>query len=233
MRHRLVLVAAVAMLGGLTLSGCQRDPAVAARVDGEVITEAQVDQIFNDSPPQTLASASPTSGPAAPSGSAGITRADVVKTLVLDKLCENLRAKEQFRVAAVTPDQIAARDNVAATSPYAIQEAKTESCVSGAVATATPAKPTDEEVIDIYNRAKAAGIVDKPLSEIKEGLSADSGVQQYIGLKHALDRVIKSGSIELNPRYRGLDFALNDLGTGIPLIVSTMGGHGSDAIQPS
>src|SRR5215470_4227676 len=102
MRSRLALLAVVA-LAGLALTACQRDPSIAATVGSDKITEDQVDAIIADAQhnrptpsPAVSPGASPSPSPAPSLGPVQINRADVVRYLVLDKMCAADQARRHF-----------------------------------------------------------------------------------------------------------------------------------------
>src|SRR5690349_12166780 len=101
MRSRPALLA-VAALAGLALTACQpRDPSVAASVGSDKITESEVDAVLADAQ-QNRPAASPPASPSPGEQSASLSpvaidRADVVRYLVLDKLCAADQARRHFQ----------------------------------------------------------------------------------------------------------------------------------------
>src|SRR5262245_45779171 len=97
MRSRLALIA-VAVLAGLALSACQRDPSIAATVGSDKITEDQVDAILADAEHNRPAPPTPSPGSTSPAplGPVQIDRADVVRYLVLDKMCAADQERRHF-----------------------------------------------------------------------------------------------------------------------------------------
>src|SRR5215471_12331337 len=119
MRSRLALIA-VAALAALALSACQRDPSIAATVGSDKITEDQVDAILADVQHNRPAPAAPTPAPGNPSpspaplGPVQIDRADVVRYLVLDKMCTADQERRHF--ASGQGDDIAVRKEISPNS---------------------------------------------------------------------------------------------------------------------
>jgi len=238
-------VVAVLTLGaGLAVTGCQSDPGVAAYVGSENITEAQVDQIFDNAQaikaeeaakraaatPQPSAQPQATPAPFASASEVKPSRSDVVTTLVLAKVCADLQSTQGFASTDITPDQIAAVDQVPPTSDYARERAKMYSCLAGIPVTSATA-PTDAELQEIYERAKAMGLVEVPLSQIKDQLAADAGLQQAVAVNRTLTKMVNDGDVRVNPRYRPMEFTVSDLGSGAPLVVLQMGEPASDAVR--
>ena len=208
MRRRLALVAAVAVLGGLALAGCQRDPdgrrPRRRRGDHPDQVDADVQRLGaggdrGGEPGDRSRSRRPRRRPA-------ITRADVVKYAgAWQALRQPLRAKADFRVAEITPraDRRAGRRR----RRFAVRQAgrrQTESCLSGAVATASPAT-ADRRRGPRHLPPGQGGRRSwrSRSSEVKDGISAASEVQQCIGRQaRRWTGSSAPASIELNPRYR-------------------------------
>ncbi len=230
--------AAVALLTlGLVASGCQSDPEVAAYVGSESITEAQVDQVYNNAQALKREAGAPTPAPtqASPEPYASAmeskpSRSDVVTTLVLTRVCADLQARQGFPSTEISPEQIAAVDQVPASSDYARERAKMYSCLAGVPVTSA-ATPTDAELQDIYDRAKAKQLVTVPLSQIRDQLAADTGLQQAVAVNRVLTQMVAEGDVRVNPRYRPMEFTVSDLGSGEPLVVLEMGEPASDAVR--
>src|SRR5262245_5347757 len=132
MRSRLALVA-VAALAGLALSACQRDPSIAATVGPEKITEDQVSAVLADAEHNRPAPATPSAqNPSpAPPGPLRIDRADVVRFLVLDKMCTADQERRHF--ASGEPVDVAELEGISPDSQYAKLFAHMTACLNGAV----------------------------------------------------------------------------------------------------
>jgi hypothetical protein len=213
--------AAVLVLGAaLALVGCADDPDVAAYVGDERLAESEVDRLIADA----TAKAAGRQGVGAPS------RSDVVITHVLGRLCADRQAKDGFPGREVTVAQISEIDSVPADSGYAQLRASTYTCLSG-MPVANAVLPTDADLQDIYDRAVSKGLLDVPLSEIRDQLAADPSVQQAIAVKRMLTDLVDAGDVRVNPRYRPMEFRVSDLQTGQALIVAVVGEPGSDAVR--
>jgi hypothetical protein len=225
--RRYALLAALTLGAGLALTGCRSDPAVAAYVGGDTITEAQVDALIADAHAagkQTPAAASPGTQ------ASQLSRSSVVTILVLGKVCDQLKAKQHFTPQPIGAERAGQIGGVPATSKYALELDKTYSCLS-AVPIPPNAQPTDAEIRDIYDRAKAKGLVNAPYDQIKAQIAGDQTVQQAIAVNRTLDSMVSDGDVRVNPRYRPMEFTISDLGTNEPLVVLTMGEPASDAVR--
>jgi hypothetical protein len=235
--RRVVAVVAFALVGGLTLAGCRTDPAVAAYVGSETITEAQVDQVLAElpaAPPSPSAGEAPrTEASRTEASPPRVDRSDVLSQMVLGRACEALRAQRGFTGAPVTPERVAEAAGVPAASQYAKERSTAQSCLSAAINLMldTVGGPTDADLRDIYDRAKAKGLVEVPLETIKDRMAADAQVRQAVAAKQIIAQIVADGRVSVNPRYRPMEFVLSDLGTGAPLVVAVLGEPGSDAVR--
>jgi hypothetical protein len=245
MRSRLALLA-VAALAGLALSACQpRDPSVAASVGSDKITESQVDAVLADAQqnrPVTAPSASPAPGEpspgepsASPLGPVAIDRADVVRYLVLDKMCTADQARRHFASQEGGQTQeVADSLQISPNSQFAKLVGHMSACLAGETANVAPVTPTDDEVSEVYDRAVAGGIQ----VPSKEELKADENVQHAIAIKRTLQDQAKVQGVSVNPRYRALEVTLlngqkevNGQAVAVPVVVATLG-QPTDAIEP-
>jgi hypothetical protein len=236
MRLRAVFFAATAVLGAFTLSACKNDPAVAAYIAGTTITEVQVDQMINASPhvkpvPQQQSDGTTATPPALPP----LTRSQVVTSLVLGKLCTGAQAAANFADGSITPEQAGANSQVSPSSPFAIQDAKTLSCLTGYLGSVQPIKPSEAQARDIYDRAKAgspAGIA--AYDDIKDQILTDQNFAQALGAKQSLEKLAGADDLTVNPRYRPLLYPVSsftsDSGARVALVVATIG-QDTDAVR--
>jgi hypothetical protein len=206
---------------GLILAGCRSSPTVAAYVGGSSITEAQVDGV--------LANARAALG--AEPGTQPPGRSAVVTTLVLDKVCHAEQAKRGFSPNPIGVEQIKQLEKVPADSDYARARSSVYSCLAGVPIPDTGTQPSDAELRDIYDRAKAKGLVRVPFEQIREQLAADPGVQQALAVNRELTSLVQHGDVTVNPRYRPMEFPISDLGSGQTLIVLPVGEPPSDAVH--
>jgi hypothetical protein len=248
MRSRLALLA-VAALAGLALTACQRDPSVAATVGSDKITEAQVDAIIADAQhnrpnPATAspspeaspgASPAPSPAPAAPLGPVQINRADVVRYLVLDKMCAADQARRHF--ANGQPADISEVKQISPDSEYNKLFAHMTACLNGLVTGIAPVTPTDAEAREIYDRAAAQGLDVPAFDQVKDQLVQSQEVQQRIAIKRTLEDQSKAQNVSVSPRYRPIEFGLLPSSSDEPipfegpqLLVATIG-QPTDAIQ--
>jgi hypothetical protein len=245
--RRFVTVAALTLCIGPALAACRSEPGVAAYVGSDKITESQIDGLIanaaaaadTDNAANLKAKVESLRNSGQPTDGVTLTeteltkapsRLQVVTAFVLQEVCGNLRETEHFADKPVTVEQVAQGQHVSARSEYAQTAAKAYGCLNGVPVTGG-ATPTDAEIQDIYDRAKAQGIVNVPLSQIQSQLKADSSVQQALALNRAFTKMVNDGDVSVSPRYRPIELTVSDLGTGKPLIVLTLGEPASGAVR--
>jgi hypothetical protein len=239
MRSRLALLA-VAALAGLALSACQRDPSIAATVGSDKITEDQVDAVLADVQHNRPAPPAPSPGAPTPSPSAlgpvPIDRADVVRYLVLDKMCAADQERRHFPSGEGA--DISELKGISPNSQYAKVFMSMTACLNGEIAGIAPVTPSEAEVREIYDRAKAQGIDVPAYDTVKDQLKDNDQVKQRIAIKRTLEDQARAQNVFINPRYRPVEVGLlpSDSSQPLPfegpqLLVATLG-QSTDAIQP-
>ncbi|WP_344075634.1 hypothetical protein [Luedemannella helvata] len=236
MQHvrRLAPIVGVVLLGGVVLAGCRSQPDVAAYVGTDRITEAQVDdlldQIAAKQAPATPAASPGVEAPQAPR----VSRTEVVTTLVLQRVCEQLKAKG-LTPTPITPAQIEQAEGVPADTAYAQARASVWSCVLGAQG-AEGFKPTDEELLALYNKAVAEGAFDPaqaPFDAVKGELASNQQVLAALAKNRVLTEAAAAADVTVNPRYRPLEFPVFGLQNGATLISVTVGEAALNAVTPA
>jgi len=214
-------MAALALLGALGLAGCRAQPTVAAYVNQAKITEKQVDDMVADA--KAKAATPEEQGTQAPG------RGDVVSTIVLNQLCDEVQRQQGFNKPPVSTEQIKQSEGTPSNSEFAKIRANLWSCLSG-VPVGTQ-EPTDAELREIYDLAKAAGAVDVPYEDIRAQLAADQSVRQALAIDRTLTEAAKAKDITVNPRYRPLMFPVFTLQSGDAIVSIPMGELGSGAVR--
>ncbi len=218
--RRVLAAAALTVCAGLALTGCRSQPGVAAYVGNETLTEAQVDAVVDNATslvPQSEGSHAP-------------TRSEVVETFVLTQTCERLRAEQGFALTAVSAAEVAQAQQVPAGSTYAQDRARMYSCLGG-VKFPDQTKPTEAEARDIYDRALKGGLNVGDWSEARDLIINDAQLAQTVPVARELTKMVAAGDVTVNPRYRPMEFVLDDLSSGVGLVVVPLGEPGSDAVR--
>jgi hypothetical protein len=211
------------LVAGIALTGCRTQVGTAAFVGNDRLTESDVDAIIAD------ANGKVSEGTHAPS------RSGVVTVFVLSKTCEKAQAERKFESTSVDPASVASQLQVPADSTFAQNYARMQGCIAGLAdqenkTNPNPAAPTDAEVHDIISRAQAAGI-DVTFESVAPQLKADAGVRQSVEISRVFTKMVQDGNVTVSPRYRPLALTIDDLGSGVPLIVVPLGEGASDAVR--
>jgi hypothetical protein len=217
--QRVRAAVALVLAGSLLLTGCRDDPAVAAYVGSEQITEARIDQLVEG----VEVAARDNKDLQLPNRSA------VLMTVVLDKICRDRQEREKFADRPLSPQeqqQIAPVANV----EYFTIRLNTFSCMNG-IPNPPGVTPTDAEVRDIYDRAAALGLINAPYDEVKERIAALEEVPPAIATKRMVTDMVAAADVRVNPRYRPMEFVVSALGSGQPLVVAVVGDTGSDVVR--
>jgi len=243
---RRVVLVAVLLLAGPALSACREDPDVAGYIGSEVITPAQVDEIYDDAvakfraqakveqdaaAQQAIQAGQPTPTPSPiPQRPQTPTRAQVLATLVIGKVCAQLQAKEGFTINAISPDALGQNEHLV-NSRYLQERTKALACLSSRIGDAALVEPTDAELLDAYKRAVADGIELDPFDAIKEDLRADESLRRTIAVKREIEEISAASDIVINPRYRPAEFPVSVLQSGVPVIAAVIGDADSGAVR--
>jgi hypothetical protein len=243
--RRVALVAAL-LLVGTGLSACRENPDVAGYLGSEVITPAQVDEIYDDAVAKyqeqakleqdTAAQQAAQAGQPTPSPSPiaarpnSPTRAAVLATILIGKVCTRLQAQEGFAVTPISPDALGQNEHLP-NSRYLQERAKTLSCLNSRIGDAAQVDPTDAELLDAYSRAVADGIELDPFDDIKEDLRADETLRRTIAIKREIESISAASDIVINPRYRPAEFPISVLQSGVPVIAAVIGESDTGAVR--
>jgi hypothetical protein len=243
---RRVVLVAVLLLAGPALSACREDPDVAGYLGAELITPAQVNEIYDDAVAKYQTQAKleqdtavqqakqagqpvPTPSPIAAHPKTP-TRAEVLATMVIGRRCAQLQAKEGFAITAISPDSLGQSEHLV-NSRYLQERTRTLSCLSSRIGDAALVEPTDAELLDAYNRARADGIALDPFDAIKDDLRADETLRRTIAIKREIETISAASDIVINPRYRPAEFPVSVLQSGVPVIAAVIGQADTGAVR--
>lgn len=217
--RRLASIAAIVVVGAIALSGCRSEPGVAAYLGDSEITEdrltAIIDELRDGAEPRASepaadpqASQDPMAPPQGPEEPPPLpSRSTVLSTLVVGGICELLAADEGFQPQnQVTPEQVAPQLGISADSEYARKQAELYTCISG-VPSGTPVAPTEEDLTEIIERGRAAGVIppDMPDADAKQRLDSEQ-LRGALGSREVLADAVAAYDVTVNPRYRPLEF---------------------------
>lgn len=185
-------LASVAMLGALLAGGlaaCRADPSVAAYVDQEQVTVAEVDEVVDGLreivPPEQLAA----------------VRSNVLQLRVLTVAARDYAEAEQVTVPAADPAQHAAQIGLAADHPYVEVYAAYFAVMSTLREHLEPVAPDEADQREIYDNLRDAGAGDlPPFPEAQQVLTIES-VGQPVAERDLYREILDAADITVNPRY--------------------------------
>jgi hypothetical protein len=239
--RRLASVAVVASLAVAGLSACRSEPSVAAYVGGGKVTEARVQEVWDEvrealdadpaARPQTGASAGPAAMP--------ITRSDVVRQLIsVDVLTEVAKRENVTAPAEVSLAEYASALRLPERTEYLRLYARSDSLVKALRQNAQDAPaPTDADLREVFdvlvkNEQIAPG---STFAEFKTALPAQNMqlVQSSAAVRKEINEVTGPLRIKVNPRYQPLGIPVLEFQTQggelRPLVVAPLGAEGLDS----
>jgi hypothetical protein len=206
-RRRLLTVAAAGALAIAALAGCRAAPGKAAYVGATSYTDKQVKQVADQIGTAKVDI----------TGTAGVTELyvmrDVAKRLITEKSWKGSQS--------VSATQVAGTLGVPAGSEYAKLRAEVETDLAAIKEHATPAKPTVADLRDIYDRAKAGGLITSP-DQTFETVSPNFDspeLEAALGERALLADAIKRYDVVVNPRYSPARYPLLSFQGGIAAVV--------------
>ena len=246
--RRVTFVAALALAGGLALTGCRSQPGMALYVGSTSYTQKYVNGLADQ-----LAHI-----PGYPKADA---RSQVVQWLVERDLDRRLvqrngwpapkvdvaGATSQFEQALQISDTSAAKKTVAASQPLIKLFAEVNAYGQVTRQHAGTATPTAADNEDLYEHANAAGLVQGGQDEQAYISSLGAQNQQVfsstIGLKNMYKSEVKRANVSVNPKYGPADLVLlpdsnNHTLVDVPLTANgsqpavTAAPHDTSAAQP-
>jgi hypothetical protein len=193
-RRRLIAVAAIGLVAVGVLAGCRSEPGTAAFVGGTRITDQQI----NDGV-KTISI--PNVGP-------GPVRQTYVADLAFIALAEHYAKANKIELPAVTNDELAQEAQSvglpaaqATTNPVVRALTQSAKDLSTLIDKATPAKPTEVQLMEIYNRAKAAGLTRDTYSQDRATIAQIQGLGQAVAVQNEMAKATSTYGVEISPRY--------------------------------
>jgi hypothetical protein len=211
--RRVALVAVLALVGGLALAGCRSQPGEAIYVGAAKYSQQYVDDLSEQLlkvPGFTLADGRQTIAQ-------WIVMRDLGKRMVADNgwpapSVDEEAATGQFQNALQANEPATAQKTIASIRPLIQLYAQYQGYNATAQQHAGPAQPTDADYADLYQRAKAAGLVDPGTDEAayRQSLGAqnDQLFRANIGLRNMYLKTIKKANVSVNPKYAPVELTL-------------------------
>jgi hypothetical protein len=229
--RRFVLVAALAVVAGIGLAGCQNQPGTAGYVGSTRFTDADIEATTS----QVQADVAHTHpGNAFPTGD---LRSYLVQRMVLNELLRQYAAEQKVKLPA--PDYATAAQNIGLPEDDAVVRLNAEenAYVKALVAAAKPVTPTETDLKDIYNNANdsvSGGI--GSFEQNKASIASFPMVGNALALKSGLTETAQRIGVGISPRYGPAELPILQTSgqPSVVLISVTVGGpNGSPAVTDS
>ena len=213
--RRLASTAVVAALAVSGLSACRAEPDVAAYFgDGNTITEVRVEGVYDEARDdltkareqvQQQQGSSGASAQPVPPVQVPFKQKDVLNALLTIQLLERAASAHGVQAAAEpTVEQVAQGSNYSANWEYTKLYTRTFQLRAALLPKVAPAPLTDADLRPVYDRLLAGGAGDAtPYEQFKTQLSDQNkqALQQTIGLRNELSKIVEDADVKLNPRY--------------------------------
>ena len=222
--RRVALVAVLALVGGLALAGCRSQPGAAIYVGTATYSQKYVDNLSE----QLLKVPGFSRTDGRQTVAQWIVMRDLGKRMVADNgwpapNVDTEAAKGQFQDALQSSEPDTAAKTVDSIRPLIQLYAEFQGYNAAAQQHASPAQPTDADYADLYQRAKAAGLVEPGATEAtyRESLGAqnDQLFRANIGLRNMYLKTIKKANVSVNPKYGPVELTLLHDSNNHPLVV--------------
>jgi hypothetical protein len=238
--RRLALLAVLALVGTLALTGCRSQPSAAIYIGSTKYSVQYVDGLSEQL--QKV-----------PGFTRGEGRKNVTQWLVVRDLSQRMMADKHWPApeADVAGATAQFQDALRAGGPSGGSQQAIESvrplirlyaqyeAYRGAVQQhVTMATPTDADYADLYQRAKAAGLVPEgvDVAAYRQGLGAqnDQLFRANLGLRNLYGEAIKKVNVTINPRYAPAELTLLHDQQNHPLVVVPLNTKtGQPAVVPA
>ncbi|MCG5439712.1 hypothetical protein [Micromonospora foliorum] len=230
MRARRLAAVATVALGLVALSGCRAEPGIAAYIGDQRITDLQVSAAMKDLRTKNPAPEPSASGqPAAPQPTLPEV-ADVVRAMVLTRVCEKLSAEKNYQPRGqVAVDQAAQQLGLDPETGHVREVAKLFTCMSGLPA--EPVEPSKEEIADVIAAGRAAGKIPAEVTDEAAAQQLDGEqLRGALATKRILAEAVGRYDVTVSPRYRPLEFPLLSFADDAPAVSVPLGEPASDAV---
>lgn len=231
--RRLASIAVIAVLGTTVLSACRSESGVAAYLGDRKITEDEVTSVLDDVRSK-VPSAEPTPS-AAPQADASQVKApnrvEVVTTLVMREICLRLAADKGFKPMEQAPlAEVARAMGLPMESRYVRLFSELDACRAG-IPVSQPVAPTQEELMDLVARGRAAGVVPPDAQDGEAGKQLDGDVlRRALAMRNVLAEAVGNAGVTVNPRYRPLEYSVLTFSDSSPALVVPIGQAGPDTV---
>jgi hypothetical protein len=237
--RRLAPLAALALVGTLALTGCRSQPGAAIYIGSATYTQKYVDGLSD----QLQKLPGFTRGDGRKNVTQWLVVRDLGKRMVADN---NWKAPEVDEQAATAQIQEAvqsrgqgdARRTVESVRPLIQLYAQFEAYRGAVQQHVTLVAATDTDYADLYQRAKAAGLVEQGMdvATYRQSLGPqnDQLFRANLGLRKLYSDEVKKANVSINPKYAPAELALLHDQQNHPLVVVGLNsGAGEPAVVPA
>jgi len=239
--RRLASTTVVAVLAVAGLSACQAEPDVAAYLGGgQKITEEQVQRVYDQARDELTAAreqvqqqdTTGASAAALPAVEMPFKQKDVLNALLTIDVLEQAAAAKGVQAAAEpTVEQVAQGSSYSPNWEYTKLYTRTFQLRAALLPKVTPAELTDADLRPVYERLSAGAPDATPYEQFKSQLSDANkqALQQSLGLRNELAKIVEDGDLKLNPRYGDQQLVLLSAQAGendVPLVEVPFAGAG-------
>jgi hypothetical protein len=223
--RRPVLLAVLALVGTLALTGCRSQPSTALYVGGTSYSQKYVDGLADQL--QKVSPASFSRGDGRQTIAQWLVERDLGKRMVADKHWPAPEVDEQSATAQIQDAlQAGGNGDARAVEPLRplIKLYAEYAAYRGAVQQhATPARPTDADYADLYQRFRAAGMLPPDVTEAKFRTGLSQQDQQMIlpnlAMRNLYSEAVRKANVTVNPKYGLAELQLLKTNDNHPIVV--------------
>jgi hypothetical protein len=248
MFRRLASVAALALVGGIALAGCQAaPPSVAAQIGDFRITNERVDQIVNQIDDEVAAARQTQQAQATPSAAPtgeveglgkdqiGDVRATIVQLSVFDELSRRIASDKGLTLPAQDYKASASQIGLSENNPYIKLAVDADAYRTLLLSKAQSVTPTEADLREAYRKVVASGGSQVgPYDQVRPQLLAVPELGQGLGLRSQMLKAAATYGLVVNPRYEPLEMPLTIVGSAqsqIVLVSLPLGASPSPAVR--
>lgn len=226
-------LAALALLAGLLLAGCQSEPSQAAAVGDVTISHDEVDATAAAYEAASAAAAQP--GQQFGNGDRAFLRQYVVQATIFNEVARRYAQEQSIPAPQPNYAETANRLRLTENDRFVRIVADNEAYRSLLLGRAQSAQPTEDDMRDAYNRyvkaARGAGVEPVSYDEIRQELVATPQYSAGIGLRNALAEAAQRYGISVSPRYQPLEVPIWAPPQSQLVLVALLLGEQGDAVR--
>ena len=215
-RARTATLATLGVSVILALTGCRSSPSAAAYVGPTQYSVSSVRQVADEVRGNQAVDLT--------------TQQDVAKMYVLRDVAKRIADAKGWKPQHLDRAAIAQQLRLKSDSKYVALRADVEEYLGALVQNADPVAPTDADLRDVYDRAKAAGLVQQgqTFEAIKSQIDSPQ-LRSALGARKLLTDAVKKYHVTVNPRYAPAEWPLLRFTGDKPAVVVPLDPHAGSA----